>query len=127
MRLFNSLKGTLERMNDRRRAARIPEPMIIAYFWNGAEPVPHRLRDVSQTGAYMYTAERWYVGTILQLTLDADRPGDNKNRTQGAGETMTLWSKVIRHGSDGVGLEFLIVKRTRQNELERFLTHVRGN
>jgi len=73
----------------------------------------------------MYTAERWYVGTILQLTLDADHPGDNKDRTRG--ETMTLWSKVIRHGSDGVGLEFLLVKRTRQDELERFLTHVRGN
>jgi Flp pilus assembly protein TadG len=109
---------------DRRRDARTPEPTVIAYFWTGAEPIPHRLRDVSLSGAYMYTAERWYLGTMLQLTLDDDRLRTNEMQKPGQAGSVTLWSKVVRHGSDGVGLEFLFAKRTRQKEWNRFLSGI---
>jgi Flp pilus assembly protein TadG len=72
----------------------------------------------------MYTAERWYLGTMLQLTLDEDCPEANAMQQPAQAGSVTLWSKVVRHGSDGVALEFLFAKRGRQKEWNRFLAGV---
>jgi Flp pilus assembly protein TadG len=72
----------------------------------------------------MYTVERWYPGTMLQLTLDEDRSGSSEIQKPAQAGSVTLWSKVVRHGSDGVGLEFLFAKRGRQKEWNRFLAGI---
>ena len=72
-------------------------------------PVPYPVRDISRTGAYLCTRERWYVGTAIRLTLSADDL------------SITLWSRVVAHGSDGVEIEFIPAKRDGRKELERFI------
>jgi c-di-GMP-binding flagellar brake protein YcgR len=117
----NVFKGGLQRFQDRRRAARIVEPAVVAYYWDGSVPLPHRVRDISRAGIYLYTGERWYPGTILNLTLDTEQIGTGEMAANTPVESITLWSKVVRHGSDGVGLEFILVKPDDREKLVHLL------
>ncbi|HUS06574.1 MAG TPA: PilZ domain-containing protein [Bryobacteraceae bacterium] len=127
MGLFNSVKDSLQGVGNRRRAPRLTDPRVLSYYWNGAQPVPHRLRDVSRNGAYIYAAERWYLGTILQLTLEADTKGQTAEAPSDPApsvdpaSSVTLWAKVIRYGADGIGVEFMFPKVGQKKQLEALL------
>ena len=74
---------------------------MAAYYWNGGHPVAHGVSDISNSGIYLLTEERWHSGTLLVLTLQ-------KKVTEGAPvRSIRVQSKVIRQGDDGVGLMFL--------------------
>src|SRR5712692_5268170 len=96
-------KGLLRRFQDRRRAQRTAEPFILVHYWDGSAPLGHSLRDIAAVGAYIYTTERWYLGTILKLSLQVDEAKAHDMRiTMPAGSVITR-AKVVRHGPDGVG------------------------
>lgn len=86
---------------DPRKAPRHALPHIVAYFFTGGTPVPHSLRDISATGMYVLTKERWSPGTIMRTTL-TDRRDPSTDRS------ITVNAKVIRWGNDGVGLQFVL-------------------
>ena len=86
---------------DRRRGERIPAPGLVAYYWNGGEPKGHRLGDVSESGLYLLTEERWLPGTRIVMTLQ------KKHTTNASEEVSRVESKVVRWGEDGVGCEFV--------------------
>ncbi|MGC9157697.1 MAG: PilZ domain-containing protein [Terracidiphilus sp.] len=97
-------KSWLERWlsPDPRKAARAQMSGLAAYYWTGAAATPHPVRDVSSTGLYVITEERWYPGTLIQLTLresgeDAETPV----------HSITVLSRAVRWGDDGVGLQFI--------------------
>lgn len=86
---------------DPRKAEREAYPGLVAYFFTGGTPVPHRIRDISRTGFYIYTGERWYLGTVIRITLT--------DKSQSTREfSLTVDAKVVRWGNDGVGLHFLL-------------------
>ena len=87
--------------------------------------MPHRLRDVSLTGAYVYTTERWYLGTVLQFTFNVTLPNNDATGVREPVVSVTVWSKIVRYGSDGVGVDFQFMKRTRRDEFKRFLADER--
>jgi hypothetical protein len=126
MQWIETMKGSLGRLNDRRRAQRLAHPAILAFYSAGTEPAPHRIRDVSRTGAYMYTVERWYPGTLLQVTLDID-PGEVEVESSAKDvSSITLWSRIVRHGDDGVGMEFVLVQKKRRDSMHKFLAGVKS-
>ncbi|HTB95885.1 MAG TPA: hypothetical protein VK716_02680 [Terracidiphilus sp.] len=88
---------------DRRRAMRLPTPDLVAYFFTGGAPVAHSLHDISVTGFYMQTDERWIPGTIIRMTLQ--RPSA---RGVEPGDALTVHSRVVRWGQDGGGFEFVL-------------------
>ncbi len=57
--------------HEHRKTERQRAPQLAAYYWNGANAVPHSVRDISSTGAYIVTEERWHLGTILMVTLQS--------------------------------------------------------
>ena len=67
----------------------------------GGDPVAHTIRDISSSGLYVLTGERWYPGTVIRMTL-ADR------RQPSAERSITVYAGVVRWGNDGVGLQFLV-------------------
>ncbi len=67
---------------------------------NGAQGV-HLIRDISATGLYLVTRERWPVGSEVKMSLQ--RTGSS---AQAPPTPVTLQMRVTRWGSDGVGLEF---------------------
>jgi hypothetical protein len=88
--------------DDLRQVPREPMTGLIAHFWTGGAPQSHSIRDMSPTGVYVITTERWYVGTQLRITLTKTDGGPRSERS------ITVQAAVVRWGNDGVGLEFVL-------------------
>ena len=86
---------------DPREAPREALPGLVAYFFTGGNPVGHGVRDISATGMYVFTSERWYLGTLVRITLTDQREPTIER-------SMTLNAKAVRWGNDGVGLQFVL-------------------
>jgi hypothetical protein len=85
-----------------RKAPREPLPGLSAYYWTGAAPKAHSVRDISSTGLYVVTEERWYPGTLVLMTLQEEDGGENS-----AERAISVHSRAVRWGNDGVGLQFI--------------------
>ncbi len=84
-----------------RQAARESLQGLSAYFFTGGDSVAHGVRDISPTGFYVFTEERWYPGTIMRMTL-TDRRQPTVERS------ITVNATAVRWGNDGVGLQFVL-------------------
>jgi len=98
-RLISWMKG--ENVQ-RRRGLRNQYPKLVAYYWTGASPKAFRIGDISPTGFYLITEDRWVLGTQILMTLQREE-GDAEDHNN----SITVPSKVIRCGADGVGFEFI--------------------
>ena len=101
-------RGWLSRLlspepSDARKAARQPVAGLVAHFFTGGAPVAHEIRDVSATGLYVVTTERWYPGTIIRMTLS--KPDVGQSPTD---RSITIQAESMRWGNDGVGLRFIL-------------------
>jgi hypothetical protein len=110
-------KNWLERFlstepEDKRGALREPIPGLTAFFFTGGAPVPHGIRDVSDTGIYVFTEERWYPGTVIRMTLT-----DQRQPT--AERSFTVNAAVMRWGNDGVGLHFIFQDKKDRRSASR--------
>jgi hypothetical protein len=99
------LRNWLERWwsPDPRKAPRTSAPGLAAYFWNGSTPAAHRIRDISSSGLYLVTEERWYPGTLVLMTLQRTDCGEEV-----AERTIAVQSRAVRWGPDGVGLQLIL-------------------
>jgi len=88
---------------DPRKAPRVRATGLAAYYWNGEAPVAHGIRDISSSGLYVVTEERWYPGTLVLMTLQRNDLGDEM-----AERSIAVQSRAVRWGPDGVGLQFLL-------------------
>ena len=118
---------------DPRKAPRDAASGLAAYYWNGATPKAHNIRDISSTGLYLVTEERWYPGTLVLMTLQ------NTVRGEESGErSIAVHSRAVRWGADGVGLQFVlpdshhagsglnpVIDGADRKELDRFLQRLR--
>jgi hypothetical protein len=121
---------------DPRKAPRESSPGLAAYYWNGAPPKAHNIRDISSTGLYLVTEERWYPGTLVLMTLQRTDDGDESTE-----RTISVHSRAVRWGADGVGLQFVLSKAHNpppgvnlkangaadEKELEKFLQALKKN
>jgi hypothetical protein len=118
---------------DPRKAPRVPSPGLAAYYWTGAAPKARDIKDISSTGLYVVTEERWYPGTLVLMTLQ--RTGDTE---QSAERAISVHSRAVRWGDDGVGLQFILkgapapdpgkaslVPGVSKKDLDRFLQELR--
>jgi PilZ domain len=88
---------------DRRRADRQSLPGLIAYFFTGGAPEPHKIRNISVTGFFLETEDRWMPGTVVRMTLQKlGSKGDDPS------DTITVNSRIVRWGPDGEGFEFIL-------------------
>lgn len=91
--------------SDRRRARRLPLPGLVVYYWTGSTPRAYQVGDVSLNGLYLLTEERWYPGTLVLMTLQrTDAEGRNLD------DAIAVQSRVVRWGTDGLGLSFILPK-----------------
>jgi hypothetical protein len=102
---INSLKAWFDKplARERRRAERWASPELAVYYWTGATPREHPVGDISSSGVYVVTEERWSPGAMVLLTLQrGDLSQTDPDRW------IAVQSKVTRWGSDGVGLTFVL-------------------
>jgi hypothetical protein len=88
--------------SDRRKAHRRYVPGMVAYYYTGGAPKPHDVADISMTGLYLLTEDRWMPDTMIQMTLQ--KPCAKGERKQ----SITVLSKIVRRGSDGLAAEFVM-------------------
>ncbi len=95
---------------DRRRGTRLPAPRLVAYYWDGGAPTSHEIRDISSSGFYLLTDARWFPGTMVTMTLQKTAPS-----ADGSEQYVAVQSRVIRLGTDGVGLAFSLPHGSSSN------------
>jgi Flp pilus assembly protein TadG len=107
-----------------RRGPRSSHPEILVYYWDGSAPEGRRVHDISQSGAYICTPERWYRGTIIRLILQR---GPRTVRGDGAtapNASICIPARVVRQGSDGVAVEFMFGNRQEEKSFRAFLAAI---
>lgn len=114
---LKQLRKWLERWwsPDPRKAPRIKEPGLAAYYWNGAAPDAKVVRDISSSGLYVVTEERWYPGTLVLMTLQRTNCGEEV-----AERSIAVQSRAVRWGPDGVGLQFVLANGGKDSDWGRF-------
>jgi hypothetical protein len=95
---------------------------LVAYFWEGGVPAPHAVHDLSTHGAYIVTTEKWYSGTIVQLTLQYGLTPVGS----GGVAALAVRSTVVAQGADGVRVQFLYLNRRERQQAVKFLETVRS-
>lgn len=114
---------------NRRRSSRHPLPGLVGYYWTGGAPQAYLVGDISISGVYLLTDERWTLGAGILMTLQ--RTGIEEMSPD---DTISVEARVVRWGLDGLGFEFLparaissktgeslSAKRVDREELPRFL------
>jgi hypothetical protein len=106
---MNALAKCIAWLNprDRRKKGRRDGLPLIAHYWDGGPPAPHRVRDISPHGLFLETEQRWYPGTFVMLTLQReDLPESDPCRN------ITVNARVVRFASDGVGFSIVSAEKT---------------
>lgn len=102
------------------RAERVERIGLVAYYWDGAAPHGRRVKNISTSGAYIYTSEPLYRGTILRASLQLEEPGmnghgDDKNRC------LSVACRVVRQDAEGIGVSFVIPDAKQRRALAEFV------
>jgi hypothetical protein len=132
-----TVKGWLDWLfsQERREGKRRASLPLVAYYWDGAEPVPHAVLNASVTGIYLLTEQRWYPGTVVTMTLQRAKAAPTD-----PDRSIAVNVKVVRSGADGVGLEYVLAvtsdssdgygplgTQTDRKTLERFLRRLEAD
>ena len=107
-----------------RRGPRSIDPEIVVYYWDGSAPEGRRIHDISQSGAYICTPERWYLGTIVRLILQRNPKAMKQDGAAVSTDSICIPARVTRHGSDGVAVEFVFRNEEEEESLRTFLAAI---
>ena len=104
MNAFTRLFSKPEPM-DRRRATRHPGLGLIALAQSAAQSSAWRIKDISATGMYLLTPQRWPSGTLVPFSVQ--RSDDS---LESAPEAIVIQASAVRSGEDGVAFRFALPK-----------------
>jgi len=85
------------------RSERRESPALAAFYWDGPTPRQSHVANISCSGAYLLTNERWKAGEILSLSLQRSGVLETANQRH-----FTVQAKAIRSDRKGVGVAFLM-------------------
>jgi hypothetical protein len=105
MSAVNEWKRRLRKLGypDTPRAERRIPPGFAARKGSDSTAEPAAIHDISSTGFYLLTQERWPLGelTLCTIQIATAPPG-------GSDAEFAIEVRVIRHGNDGIGLSFVL-------------------
>ena len=85
------------------RAERREVPGLEAIHWTGSSPGLDIVKNISSTGMYLVTRERWREGEINPVRLVYPELSDDSPERQ-----VTIETRTARWGEDGMGLTFVL-------------------
>jgi hypothetical protein len=86
---------------ERRSIIRLLSKELVAYTANTEKTKPYEVRDVSPTGLYLHTDERWQPGHLVSLTLQRkDAKEEDLERR------VSVQVRAVRGDEDGVGVSW---------------------
>lgn len=98
---IRNLSGVRDRAE--RRDTRVPAPGVDAYYSLGPLEKQAPVKNISPTGVYLYTADRWPPGTTVLLTMKGRRHSRAELEPQ-----VSIPARVVRHDDEGIGMEFVL-------------------
>jgi hypothetical protein len=96
---FSAEETTSKRPRPERRSV----PGLEAIHWTGSSPGLDIVKNISSTGMYLVTRERWPQGEIHPIRLVYQELTDDSPENQ-----VTIEAKSVRWGEDGMGLSFML-------------------
>ena len=114
-------KSWLERFltPDSDRAERRSPEQFAAYRWSGTAVTHDPVRDISATGVYIYTKDRWPVDAIVSMTMQRQGPIELL-----AERRITAHARVVRCDDEGVGFSFVVPKDSHASQWKALLDHL---
>lgn len=91
------------------------------HYWGGTSQRGEEIRDISESGAYIYTREQWYPGTIIRVVFQSQRMHVRDNGARTAEASICVNCRVLRHGDDGVAIEFVYRSKEERGNFRAFL------
>ena len=85
------------------RPERREVPGLEAIHWTGSSPGLDIVKNISSTGMYLVTRERWPEGEINPIRLVYPELADDSPERQ-----VTIETRTVRWGEDGMGLSFVL-------------------
>jgi len=74
---------------------------MVAHYFTGGSPKPNEVADISMSGMYLITEDRWMPGTLIQMILQKPCAGGDRK------VSINVLSRIVRRASDGVAAEFV--------------------
>jgi len=134
---MSARKGWFGKLLLPERADRRSPEQFAAYRLSGGQVRAETIRNISATGAYLVTNDRFQIGTQLLMTMQQEGPLE-----MSPDRRITAMGRVVRNGEDGVGLAFIpskdpqvqrwaglvenLVQQTQPNEMRQFLRLTAG-
>ena len=104
---------------DSERADRRPGGSFAAYYWSDGALRQDGVKDISATGVYILTNERWPLGSTVALTLQNAGPLETNPERR-----ITTRAKVVRSADDGIGLAFVPANDPESRQWESLVENV---
>lgn len=101
MKLIRSL-GISARLFTCRRDERVAADGLDVTYSTESEQKNARVKDISPTGVYIFSNDRWTIGSTVPLTLKKWSVQEKNSEP-----SLRLYAQAVRHGKDGMGFKFL--------------------
>ncbi|HEU5350730.1 MAG TPA: PilZ domain-containing protein [Terracidiphilus sp.] len=103
------------------RAERRPVQGLAAYYRSGMTLKSTEIRDISASGLFAVTSDRWMPGDIVSLILQREGPPERDQERRA-----TVQAKCVWLGEDGVGFDFMMNEEIEFNLWDGPLTSASG-
>ena len=102
---MKSLGEVVEKLSrpETKRAERRPAHGFVAHYRVGRSARQDDIKNISATGLFLLTEERWVPGTVVSLTLQMQSPLEEISERR-----IIVQAKTILWGEDGVGFSFVL-------------------
>jgi hypothetical protein len=101
------------------RAERRVPPGITARYGSRSEAKLGQIRNISTSGIYLETADRWPIGKVIQLKLQREHPAESPSELE-----IDMQVRIVVHGEDGVGAAFLLPEGLDPKLWEALVDHI---
>lgn len=96
---------------------RVPSGLVGVYRV-ATTPCRGRIKQISKTGLYLVTSERWPVGEVIALALEREESPQTPTELQ-----VHVQARVASYGEDGVGLGFVLPDQMHPDLWEFLVTN----
>jgi hypothetical protein len=102
---MKTLDNVVEKFSrtETKRAERRPAQGFAAHYRVGRSSRQGDIKNISSTGLFLLTEERWVPGTVVSLTLQMQSPLEAISE-----HPITVEAKTVLWGEDGVGFSFVL-------------------
>ena len=85
------------------QAKRYSTPDLVAYYFTGGASRSFQVGDMSATGLYLRTKERWAPGTLIRMTLQKKNQKGTSPK-----DSISVLSELVRFDEKGAGFSFVL-------------------